>query len=166
MNQLEKRLWERDWMSEVCGMRDKTTSVGARFAHFDRRDGTAACRRCARTATRDCNSNLAGSGEIFWMSTFDRLGFLYFPVPVTSRWYTAHDTVEPVKRMARNYNYSKVSYDVTAAILVFQNNETAAMLVSRTNLGCWPREWKRSLPYHYWGEGGGESRSLYRGALN
>ena len=51
----------------------------------------------------------------------------------------------------------------TAAILVFQNNETAAMLVNQTNpVGverfsyvktfvsinlhvCWPREWKRSI---------------------
>ena len=33
------------------------------------------------------------------------------------------------------------SHDVTAATLVYQNNETAATLVYQTNLhGCWPRE--------------------------
>ena len=42
-------------------------------------------------------------------------------------------------------------HDVTAAILVSQNNEMAAMLVSQTNPPhlhkCWPREWKRSISH-------------------
>ena len=61
-------------------------------------------------------------------------------------------------------NYRVFSHDVTAAIFVSQNNETAAMLVSLTNpVGvelfsnanaffcsnnlhrCWPREWKHSI---------------------
>ena len=62
--------------------------------------------------------------------------------------------------------YRALSHDVTAAIVMFQNNETAAMLVFQTNPlgvelfsyvrknlklsfknlhGCWPREWKRSI---------------------
>ena len=60
--------------------------------------------------------------------------------------------------------YGVFSHDLTAAILVSQNNETAAMLVAQTSpLGvelfsyaklsfvpinlhiCWPREWKHSI---------------------
>ena len=62
--------------------------------------------------------------------------------------------------------YKVFSHDVMAAILVSQNNETASMVVSQTNLlgvelfsyakaffcpkkiaseiRCWPREWKQS----------------------
>ena len=61
-----------------------------------------------------------------------------------------------------------LSLYVSGAILVFQNNETAAMLVSQTNpLGvellvckrfllcskilkgekCWPREWERAIAF-------------------
>ena len=35
--------------------------------------------------------------------------------------------------MRKGQTYSAFSHDVTAAILVFQNNETAAMLESQTN---------------------------------
>ena len=47
--------------------------------------------------------------------------------------------------------YRVFSHDVTAAILVSQNNETAAMLVSQTSPPhlhrCCPREWKRSISH-------------------
>ena len=35
--------------------------------------------------------------------------------------------------MLKDYNYGAFSHDVTAAILVFQNKETAAMLVYQEN---------------------------------
>ena len=47
--------------------------------------------------------------------------------------------------------YRVFSHDVTAAILVSQNNETAAMLVSQTSPPhlhrCCPRDWKRSISH-------------------
>ena len=47
--------------------------------------------------------------------------------------------------------YRVFSHDVTAAILVSQNNETAAMLVSQTSPPhlhrCCPHEWKRSISH-------------------
>ena len=35
--------------------------------------------------------------------------------------------------MLKDYNYGAFSHDVTAAILLFQNNETVAMLVYQEN---------------------------------
>ena len=40
--------------------------------------------------------------------------------------------VRPEERRKEVFHYGVFSYDVTAAILVSQNNETAAMLVSHT----------------------------------
>ena len=69
-----------------------------------------------------------------------------------------------LKTLWRDNCHRVFSHDVKAAILVSQNNETVAMLVSQTNpLGvelfsyanaffcskklhrCWPREWKHSI---------------------
>ena len=71
----------------------------------------------------------------------------------------SHYNIVSVKRnefhfthIYKKLTYRVFSHDVTVAILVSQNNETAAMSVSQTlsfvpiNLHrCWPREWKHSV---------------------
>ena len=69
-----------------------------------------------------------------------------------------------MRKTNREKGYRAFSHDVTAAMLVFQNKEMAAMMVYQLILrelnsifmqiisfvsviqyGCWSREWKRSI---------------------
>ena len=93
--------------------------------------GSVAKCRLYSQAISGCNLNGLRSGENLIILMFGR--YLYKQSAFEIRFQLMEVLFSLKTYLKRSWGYRVFSHDVTSAILVSQNNETAAMLVSQTS---------------------------------